>query len=471
MGNVASVDPRHVRIWQNLASLQSNAARIQMLETLMVGGEYVNAAKRAGVYAAILQWIAAYRRGEPAIWPGSSAPQHYSQQFGGAGASFGYSPGVSQTTRPVAAHPTANPTAHLTRPSPPHHMPNIQMPIMNEPRKVVKEHTLATVPPPKRALDTLHESYRILSIDDTKPLSHETLRLAYKKAAARAHPDRGGSSEEFDEVTRAFLYLEEVINKLIPKGAKDGDDPRFTQAVTKEAAIKARDGPLTKYDAEMAAHRTSVGSPTTSRDEPKIALNPKNLNMNVFNQLFEENRLPDPDQDGYGDWLKSSGEDRRLQNESQLRAKFNADIFNKTFAEQGTAKSARGDVGSGITKYQAPDAITHHGGTELGAGRPQHFISPMGAKTGYTDLKYAYGEGSTFSQEVAGVKEETRNLDKMKREREAAPVPLTKEEQRMLDAIERQKAAAEEERRRRLAVHDVAAEDIYAKMQQRLMIQ
>jgi hypothetical protein len=354
-------------------------------------------------------------------------------------------------------------------------MPNIQMPMMNEPRKVVKENTLAKVPPPKRALDTLHESYDILGIDDTKPLSHETLRIAYKKAAAKAHPDRGGSAEQFDEVTRAFLYLQEVINKLIPKGATDGDDPRFTQAVTKEAAIKARDGPLTKYDAEQAAHRMASGAlgASASAPEPKVALNPKNLNMNVFNKLFEENRLPDPEQDGYGDWLKSNGEDRRLQNESQLRAKFNADVFNKTFAEQGTARGGSGSSGSGsgITKYQAPDAITHHGGTELGGGRPQHFISPMGAKTGYTDLKYAYGEGSTFSQDIAGVKEEKRTFDAMKREREAAPVPLTKEEQRMLDAIERQKAAAEEDRRRRLAVHDVAAEDVYAKMQQRLMIQ
>lgn len=448
MGNVASVDPRHVRIWQNLASL-SNAARMQMLDTLMAGGEYVNAAKRAGIYAAILQWIAAYRRGESVAWPG----QHYSQQF--------QAPQPQPRPQMQTTYPTQRPTYMPTTNT------NIQMPVMNEPRKVVKENTLATVPPPKRALDTLHESYRVLSLDDAKPLSHENLKAAYKRAAARAHPDRGGSSEAFDEVTRAFLYLEEVINKLLPRGAKDGDDPRFTQAVTKETAIKARDGPLTKYDAEEA-HRMSMASAGagTARDEPKIALNPKNLNMSVFNKLFEENRLPDPEQDGYGDWLKSNGEDRRLQNESQLRAKFNADIFNKTFTEQGVG---RGE-GSAVTRYQAPDAITHHGGTELGGGRPAQYISPLGAKTGYTDLKFAYGEGSTFSQDIAGVKEEKRTFDGMKRERESAPVPLTGEEERMLASIERQKAAAEEERRRRLAVHDVAAEDTYTKLQRRLMI-
>ncbi len=483
----AGIDPRHIRIWQNLATLQSNEARIRMLETLMAGGEYIAAAKRGGVYAGILQWIAAYRRGDSAVWPWLVAQHqqqvqqqqqqqqphtHYSQQF-------------AANTPPPAPHMTTQrgsigiPVRDVPRPTTVAGVAggmNIQMPTMNEPRKVVKENTtLATVPPPKRALDTLHESYRILSIDDTKPLSHETLKGAYKRAATRAHPDRGGSAEAFDEVTRAYFYLEEVINKLIPKGAKDaaGNDVRFSAPVTKEAALKARDVPLSKYEAEERAHRgsasTGAGSSRPALDEPKIALNPKNLNMDTFNRLFEENRLPDPENDGYGDWLKSNGEDRRLQNESQLRSKFNSEVFNRTFVEHGSGSGSGNS--NGLTRYQAPDAITHHGGTELGAGRPSHFISPMGSKTGYTDLKYAYGEGSTFSHEVAGVKEEKRTFDAMKREREAAPVPLTAEEQRVLDALDRQRAAAEEERQRRLAVHDVAAEDVYSKLQRRLMIQ
>ncbi len=443
-----------MRIWQNLTNM-SDEARIQMLETLMAGQEYVGAAKRAGVYAFVLQWIAAYRRGSAPQWPGARPAQNPRDPYG---------PPMPTTTtqRTPSVSMMRESGQYISHVSNASHMSPTMMPAMNEPRKVVKESTLATVPPPKRALDTLHESYRVLGIDDSKPLNGDVLRLAYKKAAAKAHPDRGGTPEAFDAVTRAFLYLEEILNKLIPKGATDGEDPRFTQAVTKEAALKARDGPLTKYDAEERARGAG-----RALEEPKIALNPKNLNLSVFNKLFEENRLPDPDQDGYGDWLKSNGEDRRLQNESQLRSKFNADVFNRTFVEQGT----RGGDGSALQKYQAPDAITHHGGVELGAGRPQHYISPMGAKTGYTDLKFAYGEGSTFSQEVAGVQEGKRTLESMKMEREAAPVPLTAEEQRMLGAIERQKAAAEEERRRRLAVHDVAVEDTYSRLQRRMAIQ
>ena len=70
MGAAAStVDARHVRIWQNLSSLESASARIQMLETLLVGQEYVATAKRLGIYSSLLSWIAAHRRGEFYPWP------------------------------------------------------------------------------------------------------------------------------------------------------------------------------------------------------------------------------------------------------------------------------------------------------------------------------------------------------------------------------------------------------------------
>ncbi len=426
MGNTVSVDPRHVRIWNNLNTIQSDQARIQMLDTLMSGPEYIQSAKRAGVYAAILQWMGSVRRGEFAVWPGH-------------------------------AH------AHVAR-APPQTM-DPRIPNMNPPRKVIKENTdLATIPPPKRALDTLHESYRVLGIDDTKPLSHEVLRAAYRKASVKAHPDRGGSPAAFDTVTRAFLYLEEVLNKLIPRTTADTSDERFTAPVTKEAAIKAREVPLTRAAAERAA--AGAGTMPVLEDKPPVSLNPKNLNMTVFNQLFEENRLPDPQNDGYGDWLKSNGEDTRVQNNDALRSKFNADVFNKMFSEQGAAKQAD----SQLSKYNAPDAITLTGGTELGAGK-QYFTSPMGSKTRYTDLKYAYGEGSTFSQEVAGVQTETRNFDQIKRERETAPVPLRPEEMAAVQSIERQRKIAEEERQRRLAAQDVDAENVYTRMQRRLLVQ
>lgn len=451
-----------------------------MLETLMAGPEYVAAAKKAGVYAHILQWIAAMRRGEPVRWPWAVAaapvqtPTPVVQQRSVYAQGNQMYPPQQQHQQQQHVYPTQY------TPSPTHEPQRIGL--MTPPRKeqpVANSSALATVPPPKRALDALHEAYMVLGLDDTKPLSHEALRLAYKKAAARAHPDRGGTSEGFDKVTRAFLYIEEVLNKLVPKGATDGEDPRFTQKVTKEAALQARNVPLSKYAEEEASRRDHFGSrdtgastPLRIEEKPPVTLNPKKLDMNVFNQLFEENRLPDPEQDGYGDWLRANGEDgkgRGAQHESALRAKFNAEVFNRAFVSEAKKDPA---AAAELARYRPPDELVHHQGTELGGGRPKHFISPMGANIAYTDLKFAYGEGSTFSQDVAHAPTESgKTFTQMKAERETAPKPLSAEEAAMVSAVERQRAAAEEERRRRLAVSDVAAEDVYSKLQRRLMIQ
>lgn len=424
----STLDPRYVRIWQHLCSLQSPAARLQMVETLLAGPEYIAIVKQTGLYSGILTWMAATRRGEYGNWPtpgGTAAP-------------------VARLTTGAAGGTGSSSTV------------------------------LARVPPPKRALDVLHESYAILGIDDTQPLTHDALRIAYKRAALRAHPDKGGSHEAFDAVTKAFTYLQEVLNKLIPKTtAGDGTDARFTAPVTADAALRARG--MTPVAAAPA------GTPRIA-DAPPVALNPKKLDMAVFNKLFEENRLPDPDaDDGYGDWLKSQEAGRAsggVEAQTKLRGKYNADVFNKMFEEEARRGAGSGGAGgTALLKYAPPsDLISSPDvGVELGSGRPaQYTKAPVGAKGGmaYTDLKYAYGEGSTFSQEVAGLSLDGRpkTIEEAKREYGSAPSAMTAEQAAAVAAFDASRKAAEEQRLRRLAARDVDAEAMHEKMRSRLMI-
>lgn len=460
MGAAASsqFDPRHVRIWNNLSNLESPAARIQMLDTLFSAQEYVNAAKRAGLYASLLQWKAAYLRGEYSAWPGQQ----------------GYGMGVQQAALgPPPPSITRAPTTHVPLsashgPLSASHAQAQRPPTLRITDSVTppRQQQLAVVPPPKRALDVLHESYKLLGLDDSKPLTHDALRSAYKRAALRVHPDKGGSPEAFDAVTRAFTYVQEVLDKLIPKTAKDGSDPRFSAAVTPENALKAR-----------GIHPTApapAGTPQLA-DAPPIALNPKKLDMNVFNKLFEENKLPDPDKDdGYGDWLKS--QDNRGATNTVMRGKYNADLFNKMFSEEAVRNSGAAKS-EALAKYAPPaDLVLAPGfGVELGRDRPAQFTKTAvtgGKGLDYTDLKFAYGEGSTFSQEVANVSMEgrPRNLEEAKREYGSAPAAMSAEQAAAVAAFERSKEFAEQQRRQRLAAHDVDAESLHTRMQQRLLI-
>jgi len=429
------MDPRHVRIWSNLSSLDSVDARLSTLDTLFSGAEFVAAAKKAGLYAPLLSWMAATRRGEYAMWPGASAATTATVA-------------AAATRPPLPKAETRGPTLSIH-----------DKPVRNT---VHNTNTLSVVPPPKRALDVLHESYAVLSLDDSKPLTHEALKQAYKRAALAAHPDKGGSPAQFDAVTRAFTYIEEVLLKLLPKTATDGSDPRFTVAVTLDNAKKSR-GPATPGVVEL-------------EDRAPVALNPKKLDMTVFNQLFEENKLPDPDKDdGYGNWLSAQDSSGPKTHEG-LRAKFNADVFHKTFAEETRARLGDNNKDKTVAKYQAPaEMVLAPGfGTELGGGRPALYTrAPGAAGIGYTDLKYAYGDGSTFSQEIADVSLEGRpkNVEEAKREYAGAPRALNPEEAAAVAAFDRAKQAAEEARQRRVAARDVDAESAHQKLQRRLMLQ
>lgn len=437
-------DPRHVRIWNNLSSLESAGARIKMLDTLFSAQEYVNAAKQAGVYAALLQWKAAHFRGEFAAWPSLDAQP------------------------PAFAYGMLSPPS-MTR-APQQHAPPPRIDVQQQqPHYQQQQQTaIATIPPPKRALDVLHQSYSVLGIDDSVPLTHEMLRSAYKRSATRAHPDKGGSPEAFDAVTRAFLYLEEVLNKLVPKSS--AQDARFTTPVTPEQAMKQR--------AAYGAQPAPPGTPQLEGavDAPPIALNPKKLDMALFNKLFEENKLPDPDKDdGYGDWLKTNEEGRAAGNASALRSKYNADVFNKMFEEEARRNKNSGGGSSALAKYAPPSELmmAPNMGSELGGARPDQYTQIAGANgMNYTDLKYAYGEGSTFSQQVANVSLEGRpkTLEQAKMEYGKAPKPMSEEEAAAVAAFERAKEAAEQQRQQRLAARDVDAEALQTRLKNRLLI-
>jgi DnaJ domain len=404
-----------------------------MIETLFEGQEYINSAKRMGLYGALLGWVAAQRRGEFYPWPQ-----------------------LQQVQAPPPARQIPTQPQHAT-------------PVMRINDSPPNTTTLAKAPPPRRAMDYLHEAYQLLGIDDSKPLTHEALKSAYKRAAVKTHPDKGGSPELFDAVTRAFLYIQEILEKLIPKTGKDGKDVRFSVSVTPEEAMKARG----------IIHQTAPADKNAMKleDAPPIALNPKKLDMNVFNKLFEENKLPDPDKDdGYGDWLKEQDNARGTQ--AAMKGKYNADVFNRTFEEE--AKRSAAAPQNQLSKYKPPsEMILAPGfGTELGAGRPEQYTKTNTAITGnaggigYTDLKYAYSEGSTFSQDIAGVSLDGRPKTMAEAERayKSAPGAMSEEEARAVSVFQQAREAAELQRQQRLASRDVDHSTAHARLKQRLMI-
>jgi hypothetical protein len=306
-------------------------------------------------------------------------------------------------------------------------------------------------------------------------LTHERLRSAYKKKAAKAHPDKGGNAELFDKVTRAFLYVEEVLNKFVPKNATKSTPVQESRRIVNtkmenEIVLRNNVTDIAPVVAPMYSPNVQVAQ---TKEVEKVALNPKKLDIKLFNKMFEENRLPDPEMDeGYGSWLKSEETSYKAStsaNASALRSKYNKDLFNQMFEEEARRNAPSSDG------YNPPaEMVMSPGfGTELLGGKPNQYTNVMGAGgLGYTDLKYAYDEGNTFSQQVANVSLEGRpkTIEEAKAAYAKQPKPLTAEEVAANSAYEKQRELMEQQRIQRLSDRDRQAEEFDKRLKERLTI-
>ena len=201
---------------------------------------------------------------------------------------------------------------------------------------------------------------------------------------------------------------------------------------------------------------------TVKHVEP-VKLNPKKLDMDAFNKMFEQTRIPDPDGDGYGDWLTSQKED---SSGPKFGGKFNRDVFNQAFEEDAKNNSSKGNyiIHQPQSMIMAPSL-----GIELGRDRPDTFTAAYDADLNFTDLKQAYTTENTFSKQVAHVRVDPRNIEDYKNNREKAPGPLSSEELQRIQ--EGEKMMEERERiRQRRAAEELIQSDTYFERMKRLVI-
>jgi curved DNA-binding protein CbpA len=408
MGNVTSLEafpPAHVRIYKNLLSIQSPQTRAEMIQTLLQAPEYVHSFRQAGIYADLLQYMSRVARGEaPNSLPGE----------------------LENPARQVQTKPVQNQTIVV-------HSKNQ----LNPYERVMKGKSN------EKALTYFQTCLQVLGLEEEVALTDEELKKAYKKAAVKAHPDkRGGSEQHFEAVTRAYAYLSEILGR-IHGGRKAG-------------LKKVEEPNLLKTERTQEADQWKHVEP--------VRLDPKNLNLNAFNQMFEQTRVPEPDEDGYGDWLKTES----ATNAPKFSGKFNRDVFNSMF-EQESHKQKQSNQ---LTVTQ-PQALMFNpsAGVELGRDKPSDFTAPANANLGlqYTDLRAAYTTESTFSGQVADVRVEARDFGQYQESRKRAPDPLRNDE---LSAIQQmEKEAEEREKRRQLrAAQEIVASDQYRERMKRLVL-
>lgn len=395
---------------------------MQMIDTLLSSPEHSNAFKTAGIYGHILHYAQQVKAGyNPPKLPGEGGQ------------------GQGQNKPPVQGEPMHGQTMNG---QPMHGQPmNGQMTVH---KGAQVQGIQSSQKGNEKALNYFSACLRILDLEEEVALTNEALKAAYKKAVVRAHPDKGGSEKEFEAVTRAYAYLGDILSRI--RGGRKVEG---------------------KVEAPTAlSNGRGVEAEAWKMVEP-VQLNPSKLNIDVFNTMFEKTRIPDPEESGYGDWLKG-GESSAEEKAPKFGGKFNRDVFNSMFSEE---QGKKGPSKSNALVAQELSLASRMGfATELGrTGRDDYTVAANERGVAYTDLKKAYTEYNTFSHQTANVRVDNRSLEQVAKDREKAPPPLAGGE-----LAELQQAEAEllrrEERRKLTMAQEAVAENSYFERMKRLVI-
>ena len=419
MGNAQSVqNPSHVRIYRDLLRIQNTATRAEMIRTLLAGQEYVTSAKLAGIYPHLLGYISRVESGQrPATLPGEMAMSAVAQAP------------QQQQQRALDVYP--------------HQQSQTQI-VSHTPTPMVQQRASTHIMKGKRnekALNYFQKCLEVLGLEEEVALTEESLKKAYKRVALKAHPDKGGTEEEFEAITRAHAYLGEILLRVKGGRKKEGN-----------------------VEAPEALQDTRKTESNEWKMVQPVRLNPKKLDLNAFNQMFEQTRIPDPEEDGYGDWLKSTGKE---ESGPAFSGKFNRDVFNKAFEDEAMKRRTNGQDLS----LRQPEALTlaPNAGVELGRSGGGNYTAAPNANLKYTDLKNAYTADTMITNQVSNVRVEARSFDQYSSSRKQAPKPLSNDEMAGVMAADAAANRREEQRRLRAAQEDALGSQYFERMK-RLVI-
>ena len=269
------------------------------------------------------------------------------------------------------------------------------------------------------------DPYKILDLD--KNANFTQAKNAYKRKARIYHPDKfGGNGEQFKIITKAFMIL-------IEKFKKQQQDKQFM--TLKEESRKD----IEKQLNESKRH--------TKLDAKKINMGGNNFNNKLFNKIYQENKLYDPNDEGYGNWAKET-EYESDKTPKLFSNEFNLNVFNSTFSENKPKNTTQ------ITKYQEPKALSSAKGSFqiLGQDQIKDYTREDNKGVQYTDYKKAHTETTLIDPNTINYREYS-SVDDLQKER-GKKMFLTKEEQEQIEMNKMLEKQREELGQQRLREND-----------------
>ena len=280
--------------------------------------------------------------------------------------------------------------------------------------------------------------YRILGID--KNFDELTLKKAYLRMAMRTHPDKGGTPEQFQQVSIAYTVL---LKKL------------------KDMSNNHSHHDLRDQSKSYMGGQEQNGLKNVNLSEK--------FDNDLFNKIYEENKIGGVYDEGYGNWMEknqvSDNEPKRMFN-----GNFNKNMFHREFEKYKTQQQQK--TGSQMIKYEEPQVGISYKGKDsimvLGQDKVDDFSGENGGLN-FRDYKDAYTNTCLIDVNTVGLKGRARNINDVEAQRSNVSYHMSEEDQQKY-ALKKQREEQEEQMRiQRLQQFEQKAFNSYDKIHQRML--
>ena len=279
--------------------------------------------------------------------------------------------------------------------------------------------------------------YTILNI--SKNYDETALKKAYLKKAMVTHPDKGGDPNEFKKVSISYAIL---LKKL-----------------------KEKDSDALHNDLKNGSREYIQRQNETSLKNVKLT---EKFDAELFNKIYEENRIDDVYDSGYGKWMeenKADGEGPK----KMFNGNFNKNMFNREF--DNYKKEQQQNLGSKLVKYEEPRVDISYKNKDsimvLGKGKIDDFTGESGGLN-YTDYKDAYTNSCLIDIKSVSIKRSKSVLDK-EAERKKISYQMSEKDMKVQELKRIKEEKEEQERIMRLKQFEERAFNNYNEVHKRLL--
>ena len=272
------------------------------------------------------------------------------------------------------------------------------------------------------------------------------IKKAYKKNALKYHPDRAGNKYEdkFQLITQSYIYLLDKAEQY------------------NQTEIKIN------KNVENIDYEDNVNEKTEN-----IYINKDKFDINQFNKIFEDYKVPSTFDKGYSDLMKQdikSNKNNDNANNQVFGKSFNKDVFNAHFEKLKINNKNNTDM----IQYQEPDALDTSLGnlnqSFLGIDEMDDFGAVNSNALSYTDYKKAHVD-ETMLIDVNKVKYKTyKSIDQLESDRSQLSYTLSPEDRQRQEYMERKRMEDDNMRTQKQRDYDEMIQKNYNKINRKLIV-